>query len=276
MEKHRILLLSDLHYCQEEYGGISRDEKARRIREQIFCEHQKEPFSLILFLGDYSLDHWAWSTKGTWLTEKKSYAREFAQRYCQELPAPYYMLPGNHEQYGNKEWQELVGFNRSAEFVVGDFLIILWDSFAGDLNPTVHSDGTYTPPKVKEIRELMAKKPGKKVILCSHSFQPNFTAEERELICDPQVVCLFQGHTHRSNVITLPKEYGSKKLIQTGGWGATSPASSFVWGVRDLYLEKNSITSSYLVCEQKLVHAEIPYTVSATQQDTVKIIINAE
>ena len=26
MDKKRVLLLSDLHYCQEEYGGISRDE----------------------------------------------------------------------------------------------------------------------------------------------------------------------------------------------------------------------------------------------------------
>ncbi len=275
MKKHRILLLSDLHYCQEEYGGISRDEKAERILQQIFYEHQREPFSLILFLGDYSLDYWAWSTKGTWLNEKKSYTAEFVQRYCQELPAPYYLLPGNHEQFGNEEWQKLVGFNRSAEFIIGNFLFILWDSFADDLNPTIHSDGTYTPPNVKEIRKLMLKNPDKKVILCSHSFQPNFTPEEQELIRDPQVVCLFQGHTHLSNIITLPQEYGCKKLIQTGSWAATSPVSNYAWGVRDLYLEDDSITSSYLVCSQELLHKEIPYTVSARQQDTVKILINA-
>ena len=274
MKKHRILLISDLHYCQEEYGGISRDEKAERILQQIFDEHQKDPFSMILFLGDYSLDYWAWGTQGSWLTEKKSYTAEFVQRYCRELPAPYYMLPGNHEQYGNEEWRQLVGFDRSAEFIIGDYLLILWDSFGENLNPVDHSDGTYTPPNVEKIKRLMLENPNKKVVLCSHSFQPRFTTEEQELICDPRVICLFQGHTHFSNVITLPREYGSKKLIQTGGWARVSPSSNYVWGVRDLYLEGNRVSSSYLVCEQKLLYHEIPYTLCARKQDAVEILIN--
>ena len=109
--KQRVLLLSDLHYCQEEYGGISRDEKAQLIVEFIREEHQKHPFSMILFLGDYSLDHWAWKTFGTWLTEGKSYTKEFADRYLQELPAPFYMLPGNHEQYDADQWKAFTGFD---------------------------------------------------------------------------------------------------------------------------------------------------------------------
>ncbi|MBQ6823358.1 MAG: metallophosphoesterase [Clostridia bacterium] len=272
MKKQRVLLLSDLHYCQEEYGGISRDEKAKRILRQIEEEHRKDPVSLILFLGDYSLDHWAWSTKGSWLTEKRSYAAEFAQ-YLKGLPAPYYLLPGNHEQYGNEEWRQLVGFDRTAEFTVGEYLFLLWDSFGENLNPTEHSDGTYTPPNVVELRQKMAAHPDKKVILCSHYFAPQFTPEEQELICDPRVVCLFQGHTHLSGVITLPKEYGGKKLIQTGGWAAVSPSSNYAWGVRELWLEEDGITSAYLVGEQQLYHKEVPYTLSARVQDTVKIAL---
>ena len=34
----RILLISDIHYCQDEYGGISRDEKIERLIAQINAE----------------------------------------------------------------------------------------------------------------------------------------------------------------------------------------------------------------------------------------------
>ena len=48
-------------------------------------------------MGDYSLDHWAWNVKGSWLTEGKSYTKQFLETYLKELPAPHFMLPGNHE-----------------------------------------------------------------------------------------------------------------------------------------------------------------------------------
>lgn len=272
--KQRILLLSDLHYCQEEYGGISREEKAERIVQQIKDEHQKYPFSLILFLGDYSLDHWAWKTFGTWLTEGKSYTKEFVDRYLQDLPAPFYLLPGNHEQYDEEQWRSITGCSRSAEFVIGDYLFILWDSFGANLNPQEHSDGTYTPPDTSKILEIMAQHPDKKVFLCSHSFQPVLTPEECALVRNPRVVCLFQGHTHYSTVLTLPEEYDSKLLLQTGGWSGTAAHSNCVWGMRDLYLEEDRVTSGYLVPRQKLIHrGEQPYTVPARYQDTVEILL---
>ena len=271
MSRQRVLLISDLHYCQEEYGGISRDEKAERILGQINEEHNKDPFSLILFLGDYSLDHWGWNTKGSWLVEGKSYTQQFVDRYCQNLPAPFYMLPGNHEQYGQELWRQITGCNRSGEFVVGDYLFILWDSYGADLDPLVHSDGTYTPPDVAQIRRVMDLHPNKAVILCSHSFQPSLSPEECALIRDPRVVCLFQGHTHQSNVRTLPEEYGGKKLIQTGAWASTGPSGSGSWGLRELYLEKDRITSAYLVCGQRLAHGDLPYTVTARRQDEIEI-----
>lgn len=273
MEKQRILLLSDLHYCQDEYGGISRNEKAERIIRLINEEHQKDPFAMILFLGDYSLDHWAWHTLGTWLTEQKSYTKLFFDQYLQNLPAPFYMLPGNHEQYDEAQWQQITGFRRSAEYVIGDYLFILWDSFGANLNPTEHSDGTYTPPDVDQILQIMSQYPEKKVILCSHSFQPTLTPEESALIRDPRIVCLFQGHTHLTDVRTLPEEYGSKKLIQTGGWASTAPSGATPWGVRDLYLEEDRICSGYIIPSQKLVHRGNEYTVAARYQDTVEITV---
>lgn len=273
MDRTRILLLSDLHYCQDEYGGISRDEKARRIISQINEEHEKDPLSLILFLGDYSLDHWGWKSFGTWLVEGKSYTKQFADTYLHDLPAPHYLLPGNHEQYGEPLWQELTGCSRSAEFVVGDYLFILWDSFGANLDPAEHSDGTYTPPDVARIRETMDAHPGKHVILCSHYFLPQLTPEEAALIADERIVCLCQGHTHYSTVNTLPQEYGCKKVLQTGGWASVGPTGAFAWGARELILETDRVSSAYLVYGQQLLYKERPYTVPPYRRDEIEILL---
>ena len=273
MEKRRVLLLSDIHYCQEEFGGISIDEKAQRLIEQINTEYQKDPFVLILFLGDYSMDHWRGGSQGTWLTRQVSYTKLFVDKYCHLLPAPYYMLAGNHEQFDEKQWQEITGCSRSAHFVVGDYLFVLWDSFGDNLNPVEHADGTYTPPDTEKIWNIMSQYPEKMVILCSHYFRPTCEPAECALISDPRVVCLFQGHTHDPDVITLAEEYGAKKLIQTGGWADVAPGSNWVWGVRELYLEDNRITSGYLVPRQQLYYMDKLYTVSARCQNTVEIQI---
>lgn len=272
MDRKRVFLLSDLHYCQEEYGGISRDEKAQRIIEFIHEEHKKDPLSMILFLGDYSLDHWAWNTKGTWLNEGKSYTKQFFDLYMQDLPAPFYMLAGNHEQYDEQQWLQITGFRRSAEYVLGDYLFVLWDSYGDNLNPTEHSDGTYTPIDVAKVRALMAEHPDKKLILCSHYFLPTMSQEEMELIRDPRIVCLFQGHTHLCSVITLPEEYGGKKLLQTGAWASTyTPSTNYPWGARDLYLEDNRVISGYIVPKVQRMYKGNAYTISPTYQDVIEI-----
>ena len=272
MEAKRVLLLSDLHYCQEEYGGISRDEKAARILKFIKDEHEKAPFSAILFLGDYSLDHWAWNTKGTWLTEGKSYTKSFVETYLRELPAPHFMLPGNHEQYGEALWKEITGFSRSGEMVVGDYLFLMWDSFGANLDPTEHSDGTYTPIDVAAARDVMARHPDKKVILCSHYFVPTLDAQECALIRDERVVCLCMGHTHFTGVNMLSEEYGCKLVLQTGSWGGTGSSGRWPWGGRELWLEDSCVTSSYIVYGQMLYQQGThPFTVPAHKQDSATI-----
>lgn len=268
--------MSDLHYCQEEYGGISRDEKAERILKFIQDEHEKAPFSAILFLGDYSLDHWAWNVKGSWLTEGKSYTKQFVETYLKELPAPHFMLAGNHEQYGEELWKSITGFSRSGEVVVGDYLFVLWDSYGADLDPTEHSDGTYTPIDVAKVREAMARHPDKKVILCSHFFVPTLTEEECALIRDDRIVCLCMGHTHFTGVNMLSEEYGCKLVLQTGSWGGTGSSGRWPWGGRDMYLEDGCVTSSYIVPAQTLFQQEThPYTVPAHTQDAAYIKLGA-
>ncbi len=269
----RVLIVTDVHYCpQQEYGGITRDEKLEILLKQINDEYLKEPFEFILFLGDYSLDHWQWLTKGTWLTSGKSYTAEFVKKLCALLPTPYYMLPGNHEQYGKEKWKEITGFSRNMEVITDDYLFILWDSFGADLDPTEHTDGTYTKIDVKRVRELMDKHPDKKVILCSHWFSPADTKEEKELLCDPRIICLFVGHSHRSDVIELSEEYGKKKVIQCGSWAAVSPEDDeHLWGVRDVCLFSDKLITRYLVAENELSQNGEKYTVLAHYRDGTEI-----
>ncbi len=207
----RILFISDFHYCQDSYGEISIDEKAIRLVNQINEEHQKHPIDYILMLGDYSLDHWGWFSKGTLLSKGESYTARFFEKYVCKFPAPYFALAGNHEQYGEEGWQKITGNSRNGEVVIDDTVFIMWDSYGADLDPAEHSDGTYTPPRVNEIRKIIDENKGKKIILCSHYFKPCYTKEEIELINEPSIICLFVGHSHYACAEDLPKEYGRKK-----------------------------------------------------------------
>ena len=251
--RRRFLVVTDTHYCHEteynqiRYGNITNDEKATRIIAQIEKEYQREPFSMIFFLGDYSLDHWFWDTKGSYLTKGVSYTELFLKKYMQNLPAPYLMIPGNHEQFGEEKWREITGMGRTSHAVFDDILFVLWDSYGENLDPEEHSDGTYTPIDVPYVRGLMAKYPDKKVVLLSHHFVPNGSQEESELISDERVICLFQGHTHTAHVDTLPASYKNKKCIHSGGWSHLTPETEVPWGVRDIVIEDNTLTSHFFV-----------------------------
>lgn len=249
----RVLIITDFHFCQLEYYKVSRDEKLKRLIKQINEEYKKEPFEFILFLGDYSLDFWQWVTKGTYLTEGKSYTKEFIEKLRPYLPTPYYMIAGNHEQYGEEKWKEITGFSRNGVMLLDDYVFILWDSYGENLDPTEHSDGTYTSIDVAKIREIMEAHKDKKFFLCSHYFIPTGTKEEKALINDSRIICLFTGHTHKSNVLTLPEDYGLKKLIQCGAWAEVSTDSiERCWGVRDVCLYDDKIISRYIVPDNEM------------------------
>ncbi len=273
----RILIVTDIHYCheidynQELYGNITKEEKAERTIAQIQKEYKREPYECILMLGDYSLDHWKWGTKGSYLTMGRSFTKEFFDTYLKELPAPYYIIAGNHEQFGEENWRKITGRSRECHFVLGDILFILWDSYGENLDPTEHSDGTYTPPNVEKIRALMDAFPDKKVVLASHAFIPTKHADEAALISDSRILCLFQGHTHKACIETLPDEYGNKKLIHSGAWSHLTPDSPYPWGVRDIVIEEGRLTSSYYVEEYTYQNGGKEYHIDEKIIETVEI-----
>ena len=131
-KKTKIILMSDIHYRCADYFGRGQEETMELICADLAEEYAKEPYDALLLLGDYSLDHWAWQTKGTYLTQGISNAKLFAERYLKRL-APegvaVRMIAGNHEQYGDELWTELTGYKRRDHIVIGDILFILTDTY---------------------------------------------------------------------------------------------------------------------------------------------------
>ncbi|MBQ9097953.1 MAG: metallophosphoesterase [Clostridia bacterium] len=265
MSRKRFLIASDTHWCHLEWYGVSTEERMERFVRHVREEYEKEPFEALLLLGDYSLDHWKWNIKGCWLTEGRSNTKVFADRVItrlKELNIPMAAIAGNHEQYGNVLWHELTGFARTDALAVGDVLFILPDTFGANLDPTVHSDGTYCGTDVDFVRREMAKHPDKKVILCAHHFEPSRESDAfRQLVAqEDRILCLFGGHVHRSNVVELGEEWGNKALLYTGQYsynnGKNGPPMNSMWGFRDLILEDGMLTSRYITPANTIVFEE--------------------
>ena len=266
--KKRILLISDVHYCHCGWYGVSSDERMESLLAHLREEYERDPYEMILFLGDYALDFWEWEIKGCYINEGRSYVREFVNKYCGRLPSPYMMIAGNHEQYGYEKWKEITGFSRRGSWTTDGWLFILLDSFGANLDPTEHSDGTYTPIDVDFVRGKMAEFPDRRVVLCGHHFDFDCETEEaKELVKDSRIVCLASGHVHRSDVVTLPAELGEKKLLHTGNYSYTSlkqPLES-MWGYREVILTDDALISRYITPENTIYlggqEVKVPYHV---------------
>ncbi|CDE06161.1 metallophosphoesterase [Anaerotruncus sp. CAG:390] len=254
-KEKRIIIASDAHFCHIDWYGVPTRERIERMARDLNAEYERDPYEFILFLGDYSLDHWKWLIKGSYLARGICNTTDFINTCCCDLPTPYYMIAGNHEQYGDAKWREITGFPRSFTVECGNYVFILWDSYGADLDPTEHSDGTYTPMDIEGMRKIMNSYPGKKFILCSHHVY--ITKESSELgnfLADPDILCLFAGHNHCSNIAELPAGDGIKNLLRTGNYsysGMKKDTLRCMWGFRDLYLGDHSLRSAYLVQEKR-------------------------
>lgn len=282
MSRKRFLIASDIHLCHVDWYGVPTAERMERFVRHVKEEYAKDPFEALLFLGDYSLDHWKWDIQGCYLTEGRSRTKEFVDGYVSsllELGVPIGFIAGNHEQYGDKLWNELTGYDRKDFIICGDILFILLDTFGADLDPTEHSDGTFIPSDVAYIKALMENYPSKKVILAAHHFDPEKESEEfKRLVCDDdRILCLFGGHVHKSDVIELGEEWGGKALLYTGNYSycgvKDAPPTASMWGFRDLIIDGDTLESRYITPENDILldgtHVHQPYG----YQDEYKIKI---
>ena len=269
--RKRIIIASDIHYCQRDWYGWDKDERMEHFLASLEAEYQRDPYDMILMLGDYSLDHWKWQEKGTYLTIGRSYTKEFVEKYCSRLKVPYYMIPGNHEQYGEEKWREITGFSRQFSVEYGEYLFVMLDTYAGNLDPTEHHDGVFTRIDAEYLRSEMESHPNHKIILCSHMFDIAGESDEvKELVKDERVLCLFCGHTHGTNIVKLPEELGHKRVIFTGNYGESANLDCMC-GFRDLVITDHELTSSYYVYPFEGVYADQPFSVGKAVKRSVTI-----
>ena len=266
--------MSDIHYRCNDYYGRDMEEIAETLTSDLKSEYQKAPYDALLLLGDYSLDHWAWEGGGSFLNQGISNAKIFAEKYLPRL-APsgveVRMIAGNHEQFGEENWQRLTGHSRNSHIVVDNILFILTDTFGGDLDPTVHSDGTYTGARVDDIKALMERYPDKKVILCAHWFDIEGESDEfRALLrTEERIKCLFCGHSHKSIVENTGEEAGNKPILYTGNYSYSDANDSVLYlpGYRRLTIDSDGISCCYVVPSHKYKIKGVFFTNDYTEQD---------
>ena len=273
----RVILMSDIHYCNNWYG-VTPEIKREMLCADLEREYEQDPYEALLLLGDYSLDHWAWNTKGSYLTQGVSDTKRFVDD-CLPRMAPrgvdIRMIAGNHEQYGEALWQDFTGFKRSDHLVCGSVLFVLLDTFGGDLDPIVHSDGTYIGANVEDIRALMARYPNKKVILCAHWFDMGKEGEAfRSLLStEERILCLFCGHNHLSRIVSTGEDCGNKPIIYTGHYSYSGEKNPMhcLNGYRELLITEDGIASKYIVPSHTYTMKAVKFTTEYAEQDPVEI-----
>ena len=280
MNRTRLIIASDIHYCADGWYGLSSADKGRNLCADLAREYEKDPYSALLLLGDYSLDHWVWGTKGTYLTRGLSETKIFVDEVLGHI-APdgveVRMIAGNHEQYGEESWARITGHKRRDHLVCGDILFILCDTYGGDLDPDTHSDGTYVGVDAAEVRLLMERYPDKKVILCAHWFHMDAESEEvRELIrSEARILCLICGHAHISRVLSTGDENGNKPILYTGHYSYSGEKNTLrcLNGYRELVIDGDRITSKYIVPSHTYTVENVRFTNEYAEQDEIEIQI---
>lgn len=272
----RIMITSDLHYCEPVWYEVTSEDRMSRLIRDLNEEYKKEPFDMMLMLGDYSLDFWVCPPFGSVLNRGMSYTEKFMQEvYPQLPPCPKYMIAGNHEQYGNENWKRITGHERRVTVPYGDYLFIILDNFGGDLDPSENSDGTYTPSDLGYIRKQMAEHPDTKVFLCAHEF--NMEKEPLEfaefLKTEDRIICLFAGHTHRSDIIDLGESCGHKCLIRDGQFSYSRDIENSRWGWRELrFHDDGSVSTAYITPDSDMVLGGIMCHHEGGRQDEMMLI----
>lgn len=244
----QVIICSDLHLCHHGWYGVEGEARLEEFLAAIKKFHQNNPIDQIFMLGDYSLDFWAWQIKGCYLNEGKSYTADFVKKIASRLPVPYLMLAGNHEQYGEEKWQALTGNGRKWAKKIGGWLFIGCDNFAGNLDPTEHSDGTYTPTDLAFIKEQLKLYPDSPAILLSHWFE--LTKEPQEffdfLQKEKRITLLFCGHDHLNKITDL-SEYGAEvSIYHDGNFSYTRDPKEQLWGFCALSLSDEGVKVQYI------------------------------
>ena len=245
-DNKRVLIITDIHNCHKQWHEADNDTRLEYMISALRKENEQKPYDIVLALGDYSLDFWAWEIGGSYLwDEPVSRTKEFMEKYYPRIPKKMYMIPGNHEQYSNEDWKKITGFEREYAIVYGEYVFVMLDTFAGDLGPKEDSDGKYTGINVPLVKAVLNNHPDKKIILCLHDLMEDKESEEaRKLICEEKrIICAFAGHRHRSNIRMLDEEWRNLAVVYSGDFSYNGGhLKERNWGFRILELDSGFST----------------------------------
>lgn len=259
MEKSKIIICSDVHLCHINWYDCTAEKRLKDMAYNLNAFSESNNCEKVIFLGDYSLDFWEWGEGGSYVNNGVSNTERFVKEIASTLKTPYYMAPGNHEQYGYEKWREITGCERRDCLVSGGYLFIFCDNYAENLNPDYHSDGTYTLTDISYVKECLNKHPDFPVILCSHYF--DLEKENHSFFefikNEKRISLLICGHTHTHEVIDLGKRADNVKLYIDGHYSyspETTPLKDNMWGFNEILLTKDGIEISYIEPENTVVY----------------------
>lgn len=230
--KHRILLVSDMHYTTDlsekelrlthpesraslasgPLFGRTQKEKIDLISAAVAEEHAKAPLDAVLVLGDLSIDDYDYRNL------PDNYCRRFLDECMRGFPCPSWALAGNHDSYPDEAWREVFGYGRQYSVRIGDRVFVMLDTFR---KVPAHdaSGAAYTPVDVDFLRAELEKYPTEKFFLCTHYI--DIRQEEQNVeFCrilqeNDRILALFRGHTHIAELLT----FAGKPLADIGGYG---------------------------------------------------------
>ena len=248
-EAKRLLFVTDIHHCHGNYYEMESRDRMDLLCKCLREEHERQPYDAILSLGDYSLDFWAWNEGGSFLWDPPvSNTAVFVETYVPQMPTDFYMIPGNHEQYGEETWQNMTGMPREYVIVYGEYVFAMLDTFAGQLDPKVNHDGYYTGINTELLTQVTKDYSDKKIFLCAHDlYIPRESEEARALILENRnIICAFAGHTHSDNTRILPDSWRCLPVFYCGDFsynGCRQKEKN--WGYRILDLSRAAISTEY-------------------------------
>ena len=229
--KHRILLVSDMHYTTDLSAeelrklypdsnaslaagplfGRTQKEKIDLISQAVEEEHGKAALDAVLVLGDLSIDDYDFRKLPV------NYVERFRDECMKRFPCPSYAIAGNHDSYPEAEWKQMFGYGRQYSVRIGDRVFIMLDTFR-DLPAKNASGAGYTPVDTDFLKEELAKYPTEKLFLCAHYIDTSKeqSSEFYDIVKNnDRILAIFQGHTHIAKLM----QFAGKPLIDIGGYG---------------------------------------------------------
>ena len=243
--KHRVLLISDMHYTTEETPaqmklidptvnvsvaagdalGHTQKEKIDLLLQAILDEHASAPLDGVLVLGDLSIDDYDYRNL------PDNYCRRFREEVMDVLPCPAWALAGNHDSYPDAIWREIFGYGRQFAVELGGAVFIMADTFRDSLAHGA-SGSPYTPLDVDFLREVAERYTDQPLFLCAHHIGLGGESEAAQAWVAQNAVCMFRGHTHHDGIVATDERWGNKPLIDIGGYaynGICTPQGKWVF-----------------------------------------------